>query len=55
MDFERGVTEHLAWKKLLFEYIARPDGRLKPSEVVRSELHAGKMDPLRSGGLGGRS
>lgn len=33
MDFEQGVTEHLAWKDRLFEFLARPDGRLNPSEV----------------------
>lgn len=33
MDFEQGVTEHLAWKDRLFEYLARPDGRLKPSDA----------------------
>lgn len=33
MDFEQGVTEHLAWKDRLFEYLTRPDGRLNPSEV----------------------
>lgn len=37
MDFERGVTEHLAWKDLLFEYLARPDGRLNPSEIASDQ------------------
>ena len=33
MNFEQGVAEHLAWKDRLFEFLARPDGRLNPSEV----------------------
>lgn len=37
MDFEQGVTEHLAWKCRLFEFLARPDGRLKPSEVASDQ------------------
>jgi len=37
MDFERGVTEHLAWKDRLFECLARPDGRLNPSEVTSDQ------------------
>lgn len=37
MDFEQGVTEHLAWKERLFEYLARPDGRLDPSEVASDQ------------------
>ena len=37
MDFEQGVAEHLAWKDRLFEYLARPDGRLNPSEVASDQ------------------
>jgi Chemoreceptor zinc-binding domain len=34
MDFEQGVTEHLAWKGRLLEYLARPDGQLNPFDVA---------------------
>ena len=37
MDFEQGVSEHLAWKDRLFEFLARPDGRLNPSEVASDQ------------------
>lgn len=37
MNFEQGVAEHLAWKDRLFEFLARPDARLNPSEVASDQ------------------
>lgn len=37
MDFEQAVAEHLAWKDQLFDYLARPDGRLNPSDAASDQ------------------